>query len=135
MKRVLIVEDDPKIASALTLRVKNAGYEVLLAQDAMAGVSTAVKLRPNLVLLDISMPAGSGFTVAERIQTLIPTSTPIIFLTGIKKESFREEASRLGAVGYFEKPYNGETLVAAIHQTIGDTERQAAGRISRGIQD
>ena len=120
MKRVLIVEDDPKIAAALAVRLKNARYETLLAQDALSGVSTAVKMRPDLVLLDISMPAGSGFTVAERIQTLIPTATPIIFLTASRKASLREEAAKFGAVGYFEKPYNAEALLATIRQTLGD---------------
>jgi CheY-like chemotaxis protein len=85
MKRVLIVEDDSKIGAALAVRLKNARYETLLAHDALSGVSTAVRSRPDLVLLDISMPAGSGFTVAERIQTLIPTATPSFFLPRAKR--------------------------------------------------
>jgi CheY-like chemotaxis protein len=73
---------------------------------------------PALVLLDISMPAGDGFSVAEQIQTLIPTPTPIIFLTASKKPDFREKAKKLGAAGYFEKPYEAEELFGAIQQAL-----------------
>jgi len=125
MKRVLIVEDDSRIAAALALRLKHAHYEVLLAQDALAGVGSAVKLRPDLVLLDISMPAGNGFMVAERIQSLLPTAIPIIFLTASKKAAFREEAAKLGAVGYFEKPYNSEALLATVNRVLGNESRRS----------
>ena len=128
VKKVLIVEDDPKIAKALALRVGNAGYETLLAYDALAGVSMAVKLRPDLVLLDISLPAGNGFSVAERIQKMIPKATPIIFLTASKEASFIEKAITLGAAGYFEKPYNSEALLDTIRQRLSDQpERQSDG--------
>ena len=104
---------------ALAVRLKSAGYEASMAYDALTGVNDAVKCRPDLVLLDISMPAGNGFAVAERVKTLIPNPTPIIFLTASKQPGFRERAQELGAVGYFEKPYEAEALLAAVHQQIG----------------
>jgi len=118
-KKVLIIEDDRKIAMALALRLKSAGYEASMAYDALTGVSDAVKCRPDLVLLDISIPAGNGFAVAERVKSLIPNPTPIIFLTASKQPGFRERAQELGAVGYFEKPYEAEALLAAVHRQIG----------------
>ena len=118
-KKILIVEDDQKIALALALRLKSAGYETSTASDALTGVSTAASLRPDLVLLDISMPAGNGFTVAERMRNAFVSPTPIIFLTASKQPGFRERAQELGAAGYFEKPYEAEALLAAVHQQIG----------------
>lgn len=118
-KKVLIIEDDRKIAMALALRLKSAGYEASMAYDALTGVNDAVKCRPDLVLLDISIPAGNGFAVAERVKSLIPNPTPIIFLTASKQPGFRERAQELGAVGYFEKPYEAEALLAAVHRQIG----------------
>jgi len=118
-KKVLIIEDDRKIAMALALRLKSAGYEASMAYDALTGVNDAVKCRPDLVLLDISIPAGNGFAVAERVKSLIPNPTPIIFLTASKQPGFRERAQELGAVGYFEKPYEAAALLAAVHQQIG----------------
>jgi CheY-like chemotaxis protein len=65
------------------------------------------------------MPAGDGFGVAERVKSLIPRPTPIIFLTASKQPGFRARAQELGAAGYFEKPYEAEALLAAVHQQIG----------------
>ena len=103
---------------ALALRLKAAGYEATTTYDALTGLNAAVSNPPALVLLDISMPAGNGFSVAEQIQTLIPTPTPIIFLTASKKPDFREKAKKLGAAGYFEKPYEAEELFGAIRQAL-----------------
>jgi len=120
MKKILIIEDDRKIALAVALRLKSSGYEATIAYDALTGVSTAVKLKPDLVLLDISMPAGDGFAVAERIQSLVPTRTPIIFLTASKQPGFRERAQELGAAAFFEKPYEPDELIAAVFDSLRD---------------
>jgi DNA-binding response OmpR family regulator len=117
-KQVLIIEDDQNLATALALRLKAAGYGTTTTYDALTGLNAAVSNPPALVLLDISMPAGNGFSVAEQIQTLIPRPTPIIFLTASKKPDFREKAKKLGAAGYFEKPYEAEELFGAIRQAL-----------------
>lgn len=117
-KQVLIIEDDEKIAMALAVRLKAAGYDATTTYDALTGLNAAVSNPPALVLLDISMPAGNGFSVAEQIKSLIPTPTPIIFLTASKKPDFREKAKKMGAAGYFEKPYEAEELFGAIRQAL-----------------
>jgi DNA-binding response OmpR family regulator len=117
-KQILIIEDDEKIAMALELRLKSAGYQPTTTYDALTGLNAAVRNPPALVLLDISMPAGNGFSVAERIQTLLPTPTPIIFLTASKQPGFKEKAKKLGAIGYFEKPYEAEKLFGAIREAL-----------------
>jgi DNA-binding response OmpR family regulator len=76
MKKILIVEDDQNIAKALAIRLKSAGYEVTVAPDAMTGVAAATKIQPDLALLDISVPAGNGFIVAEKIRSLSPPRLP-----------------------------------------------------------
>ena len=81
-KKVLIVEDDPSILRALTIRLKGSGYTVSVAHDGLSGMQAAALDPPDLVLLDISMPAGDGFTLAERLQDLPATAgTPFIFMT------------------------------------------------------
>jgi DNA-binding response OmpR family regulator len=117
-KKILIVEDDRKIGISLSLRLKSAGYETLLAQDALMGLSMAVKSRPDLLILDISMPAGDGFQVAERVRALVPGHMPIIFLTASKQPSFRTKAAELGAAGFFEKPFKSDELLAAIEAAL-----------------
>ncbi len=118
MKKILIVEDDTNIARALAVRLKCAGYDVAVAPDALAGLERALGKPPDLVVLDISLPAGNGFTVAERIQSLIPTATPLIFLTASRKPGLREKAKELGAAAFFHKPYDATELLGAIQLAL-----------------
>ena len=125
MKHILIIEDDRKIALALTLRLKAAGYEVTTTYDALTGLNAAVHTPPDLALLDVCLPIGNGFTLSERIQTLLPRPTPIIFITASRQPGFRQKANELGAAGYFEKPYEAEELLAAIQKTLHSPEPSA----------
>jgi DNA-binding response OmpR family regulator len=119
LKRVLVIEDDHKVALALAVRLRSAGYEASTAHDALSGVNTALQYHPDLVLLDISMPAGDGFVVAGRVRKLLSSSTPIIFITGSAQPGLREKAIEMGACAYFEKPFEAEDLLAAIEQQLG----------------
>jgi CheY-like chemotaxis protein len=118
MKKVLIIDDDEKVARALDLRVKNAGYQSVVAYDAVNGVVTAANVKPDAVLLDISMPGGNGFTVAQRIHTILPYQIPIIFITASRKPGLFERAHNLGASGFIEKPYNPETLLQLLRGVL-----------------
>lgn len=121
MKKILVIEDDERICKALTLRLKSAGYDVNTAGDAISGLVSAVKLQPDLILLDISMPGGNGLTLAERVNSLLPTPPRIIFLTASKQPDIVERVCALGAVGFFEKPYLTERLLAAIAARLSDS--------------
>ncbi|MGH8580331.1 MAG: response regulator transcription factor [Gammaproteobacteria bacterium] len=121
MQKILIVEDDKKIVAALTVRLKAAGYETAAAFDAAMAGSVAAKERPDLVLLDISMPAGDGLLVAERLRKLpVPVDVPMIFLTASKRPGLREQAMALGAAGFFEKPYEADELLDAIKKALDE---------------
>lgn len=121
MPKILIVEDDRKIAIALTVRLKAQKYEVLVAGDALWGTSLAIKEQPDLILLDISMPAGGGFLVAKRVQQNVMTSAiPIIFLTASKDPSLRKKAMEFSPAAFIEKPYDAGKLVAAIREALGE---------------
>ena len=118
-RRLLIVEDDDKVAMALAVRMRAAGFETTVANDGIAGVRSAVTTQPDAVVLDISLPAGDGFLVAERIQANVPIRLPIFFLTASRCPGFRERAHQLGAAGFFEKPYDADALVKALNQALG----------------
>lgn len=121
MKLILIVEDDRKIALAMAVRLKANGYEVIMALDAMAGVEMAVKHHPDLVILDISLPAGSGFDVAEKIRNLAPTvGTPLIFMTASRKPGLVTRASELGAVAFIRKPFKDGELLSDVRHALGE---------------
>ena len=122
MKKILVVEDDKKVAMALAIRLRSVGYEVMTVHDALTGVSAAVKFRPDLVILDISMPAGGGFTVAERLEGMAMTAaTPIIFMTASKQPGLREKAmAQSSAIAFFDKPYDAGELIDTIASTLGE---------------
>ncbi|MFQ5509944.1 MAG: PleD family two-component system response regulator [Leptospirillia bacterium] len=121
MSKVLIVEDDKDIALALAVRMKAKGVEATVTHDAMMGVTMAVRDQPDLILLDISMPAGGGFSVAERLRNLPNLEgTPIIFITASKDPDIKTQAMNYRPVGYFEKPFDSEELQRKIMETLGE---------------
>jgi len=94
MKKILIIEDDEKIAFALCVRLKACGYATWIAGDGIAGLGLALRINPDLILLDISLPAGSGFSLIQQFNQLNETrETPIILATASKDASLRERPS------------------------------------------
>jgi len=126
VKKILIVEDDRKAAQALELRVRSAGYEPSTAYDALSGVVAAAKVQPDAVLLDVTMPKGNGFSVALRIQAILPAHTPIVFVTASRRPEFFDRAMKLEACGYFEKPYDAAKLLELLHSVL-EAKPAAAG--------
>src|SRR6266446_3350538 len=118
MKKILVMEDDTKIATALAIRLEAAGYEVLTAPDGFDGLRLVMDDRPDLILMDIWMPVGTGFSVAQRLQSLRLTGIPLIFITASKLKGLKETAKKLGAAAFFEKPYDPEQLLAAVAQAL-----------------
>ena len=126
MKKILIVEDDAKIAAALRIRLESVGYQVVTAGDGFSGLKMTMTHRPDLILLDIMMPVGMGFSVAERLKDLGLGEIPIIFITASKRAGLRKMAQQLGAAGFFEKPYDADQLLAAIQLILGPMPMPAA---------
>lgn len=119
MKTVLMIEDDAKVSLALGIRLKSMGYEVHTAADAVAAVSQARKCKPDVILIDINLPGGDGFVVAQRLKTLVQTSaTPVIFITASKKPGLKERAKELGAVAFLEKPFTATEMADAIEMSL-----------------
>lgn len=119
MKKVLIIEDDKSISLAVGIRLKAMGYTVESAPDAVTAISQARKHQPDVILLDIGLPGGDGFMVAERLQQLNQTAvTPIIFITASKQTGLKERALEMGAVRFLEKPFDATELADAIESAL-----------------
>ena len=124
MKSVLLIDDDATTVLAVGIRLKAMGYTVYTAKDAVNAISAVRKNNPDVVVLDISLPAGDGFLVAERLQRLVNTAaTPIIFITASTKPELREKAMKMGAVAFLQKPFDATSLADAIESALspGDT--------------
>ena len=105
-KSILIAEYDAKIATALTVRLEAAGYLVQSAPDGYRSFMAAVALKPDLILMDIHMPYGDGLSVAEELRNTESEPIPIIFITASRDKAYCERAQKIGAAGYFEKPFD-----------------------------
>ena len=130
MKKVLLVDDDNTVLLATGVRLKSMGYVIFTAKDAVSAVSAVVKNNPDVVVLDISLPAGDGFLVSDRLQTLVGSAaTPIIFITASANPSLRQRAAKLGAAGFLQKPFDATTLADAIESALspGDWRSRASG--------
>ncbi len=108
-KKILVVDDERDIVKALMIRLQSKGYDVIAAFDGAQGLFMANKEIPDLVILDIRMPAGDGFSVVEKLRQSDRTHRiPVIFLTGSPETNAEERAMGLGARFYIKKPYDPE---------------------------
>ncbi len=119
MKKILLVEDDPDIARALSLRLKAAKFEVLVAYDCQSGTALGIESRPDMMVLDVNMPGGDGFTLASKIRANAAMAPPpVIFVTASKSPEIHHKATESGAVGFFEKPFNAREIIECIQTTL-----------------
>ncbi len=116
-RKILVVDDERDIAMALKIRLKDNGYNVVTAFDSVQAYTTAQKEKPDVIILDVFIPGGGGFVVAERLKKSPATQhIPIIFLTGISGEE--ERAFRAGAFAYLMKPYNPPVLLDEVRKAL-----------------
>ncbi len=117
--KILVVDDNPTIRKGLGIRLRANGYEVLFAEDAISATAALVTERPDLVVLDLGLPAGDGFGVMERLQKNDSVANiPVIVLTGRELAVNRDRALRAGAAAFFQKPVDDGTLLFAIHKAL-----------------
>jgi DNA-binding response OmpR family regulator len=119
-KKILIIDDDKDLLRGLNVRLRANGYSTVFATDAVTAVSVARKEEPDVILLDIGLPCGDGFTVMDRLATLTTTSgTPIIIITGRDPSANKERALHAGAVAFLQKPFDNKELLAAVQKALG----------------
>jgi DNA-binding response OmpR family regulator len=118
-KKVLIVDDDPTFRRIAQTAIVKAGFEVLIAADAMGALMQAKNQKPDLIILDLGLPAGGGFTFLERMQQLPATSViPVVIVSGKDRATNEPRALAAGVAGYFEKPVTPEEIVAKVTEIL-----------------
>jgi DNA-binding NtrC family response regulator len=118
MNTILIVEDNPLIATALAVRLRAAGYEVLTAADGHNALRSAVTRKPDLIISDIWMPKPIGFLNRDRLHRLGLAGVPVIYITASKKADLPKIAREEGAAAFFEKPFDGKALLSAVADAL-----------------
>ena len=119
-KEILIVEDEMAFAKIVRMRLESVGYAVSVAGDAYTGTQKIIKGNPDLVILDLMMPAGGGFSLLERIRNIpAKASLPVIILTGKAiTDELKEKAKSLDVSAIFSKPYETQEFVGKIMSLV-----------------
>jgi DNA-binding response OmpR family regulator len=121
-QKILIVDDDPDLRRALKIRLRANHYDTVQASDGYSAIAVAQKERPNLIILDLGLPAGDGSVVLERLQesdTL--SSIPVIVLTARDPQANEQKMLQTGATAFFQKPADNNELLDVIRATLPST--------------
>jgi len=133
-RRILLVEDEESITTPLAEALSREGFDTSVAATAAAALELADSMRPDLVLLDVMLPDGSGFDVARELRR--DSRVPIIMLTARGEEADRVAGLELGADDYVVKPFSARELVARVRAVLRRVaeagEQRPEGAISIG---
>jgi two-component system, OmpR family, alkaline phosphatase synthesis response regulator PhoP len=111
--KILIVEDEPGLVTALRDRLRKEGYEVSVAKDGMQGLELATREQFDLILLDLMLPGQSGLTVCQKLRQQ-GANTPILMLTARRQTMDKVVGLRTGADDYLTKPFKTAELLARV---------------------
>jgi CheY-like chemotaxis protein len=125
--RILIADDDVAFATAISERLKANGYATAISYTGYEALMAALSHNPHLMMLDINMPMGNGFSIHERIRKIREHSlTPVVFISGEPVEWLERAAMDHGAYAFLRKPVDDALLLATVKQALDDTMRFAA---------
>jgi DNA-binding response OmpR family regulator len=120
-KKILVVDDDPEVRLGLEVRLTANHYDVISAADGVASIAEARKHMPDLMILDLGLPAGDGFSVLERMKVNERLSViPVIVLSGRDRVGNWDRALRAGAKTFLQKPVSNDKLMAVIRLVLSE---------------
>jgi DNA-binding response OmpR family regulator len=121
--KIMIVDDDPDLRQALRLRLRANKYDTVNAADGYSALALAYKEQPDLIILDLGLPAGDGFVVLERMQKDDRLSAiPVIVLTARDPQGNERRALQSGASAFFQKPADNAELLEVIRATLSQAK-------------
>ena len=120
-KKILVVDDEPDVASLLTLMLKSQGYNVIAAGDGQEALEKARAEGPDLIVLDIMLPKLDGYKVARMLKFDEKFShIPIIMLTAKIQEKDRKTGLEMGADAYVTKPFDTMQLLEKVKEVLSE---------------
>ncbi|AJC65328.1 response regulator [Dickeya zeae] len=119
LKRILIIEDDTDAAGVLEAYLKRDNFQVLLASDGVGGLEMALRVKPDLILLDVMLPGMNGTEVLMALRR--KSDIPVIMVTAMGDDTDKIGALRYGADDYVTKPYHPGEVVARVHAVLRRT--------------
>jgi DNA-binding response OmpR family regulator len=123
MKKILVVDDDPEVRLELQIRLAANQYQLFFAADGVTSIAEARKQNPDLIILDLGLPAGDGFSVLERLKVSEKLSLiPVIVLSARDRVGNWDRAIKAGAKTFLQKPVPTDKLLAVIRLILAEHE-------------
>ena len=124
-KRILVIDDDKAIQTALHALLCADGHQTISALDAMQGVMMARQSSPDLIILDINMPAGGGISVFQRLRSLSGTmQVPVLIYTGVPLDEIRAKIPDASDVAFLQKPASLQAIKDAVARLLPGSDRR-----------
>jgi len=121
MKKILIVEDNKSVLNLLVEQFRSAGYDTHGVPDAMLGTKESLHWRPDLLILDLMLPAGGGVSVLRQFRASVHTKkTPVLVLTGTDDAALRKQILDFGVSSFLKKPHDPQELMALARRALGE---------------
>lgn len=133
MRTVLVVDDEPSIVTLLKFNLEQAGYNVLTAEDGRKGLDTALKEKPDLIVLDLMLPGMDGMDVCKTLRQE-KVNTPILMLTAKDDEFDKILGLELGADDYLTKPFSPREVVARVKAILRRSQFEDAEQSEQVIK-
>src|SRR5690349_10071216 len=117
--KILLIEDDKDTVRAMAVRFKAKGYQFVVANDAISAISIARKEKPDLIVLDLGLPAGDGFTVMQRLKANYDLMlVPVIVVSARDPLVNQQRALEAGAELFFQKPIDNDEFFGAVQKAL-----------------
>lgn len=118
-KRILVVDDDRNIVELLCVNLKSAGFDVVTAVDGLQATNSAHQQMPDLIILDIMLPAGGGESVLQRLKLSTRTADiPVLAISALPIDNAMAKIKGGPIEGFFSKPLKMEALIEAINKLL-----------------
>jgi DNA-binding response OmpR family regulator len=119
MATILVVEDELDVQKVVAKRLTSRGFTVHCASDGVHAVALAHQVKPDLVVLDLQLPAGDGMSVLRKLRiSTITQNAHIVVLTGMTNEAYKQKVLSEGVDAYLQKPYDSQVLLDTINQIL-----------------
>lgn len=116
--KILLIEDNQVLTKALCIRLKSIGHTLICADSVAKAMSIVVASPPDVALIDINLPDGNGFNLAEQFfKNPNVQPSPVIFMTASNDSTYLEKARDYSPIAYLQKPFNASTLIEAIENS------------------
>jgi DNA-binding response OmpR family regulator len=126
-KKILIVDDNEDLAKGLQVFLRAHKFATIVAGDAVSAISQAKNEKPDLIILDLGIPAGDGYLVMERLSNIDDLAAiPVIVFSARDQQTHKARSLNAGAKAFFPKPTDKDVLLAAIEEVL--LEQSGAGR-------